>query len=161
MASPLQEAAVQAVELENFAKGIPDLVYKGRTFYNLIKKKSKTFPTSVTTQAGGTSRPSFRIPVRIQSGAAIFQATGNGDALGRGTGSNWVAGDISPIGLFAGTEITYFARITTSCPKHSLISPRPEDVKKSFHTLIQRLDPPFFTDWSATILHSPHTPPGI
>src|SRR5258707_6659344 len=88
MASPLQEAAVQAVELENFAKGIPDLVYKGRTFYNLIKKKSKTFPTSVTTQAGGTSRPSFRIPVRIQSGAAIFQATGNGDALGRGTGSN-------------------------------------------------------------------------
>jgi len=31
MASPLQEAAVEAVELESFAKGIPDLVYKGHT----------------------------------------------------------------------------------------------------------------------------------
>src|SRR5258705_12385895 len=111
MASPLQEAAVQAVELENFAKGIPDLVYKGRTFYNLIKKKSKTFPPSVTTQAGGTSRPSFRIPARIQSGAAIFQATGNGDALGRGTGSNWVAGDISPLRLFSWSVYTQLPKI--------------------------------------------------
>jgi hypothetical protein len=31
MASPLNEAAVEAVELEAFAKGIPDLVYKSRT----------------------------------------------------------------------------------------------------------------------------------
>jgi hypothetical protein len=31
MATPLNEAAVEAVELENFAKGIPDLVYKGHT----------------------------------------------------------------------------------------------------------------------------------
>jgi hypothetical protein len=30
-ANPLQEAAVEAVELESFAKGIPDLVYKGHT----------------------------------------------------------------------------------------------------------------------------------
>ena len=58
----------------------------------------------MTTQAGGQARPSFRIPVRMQSGAAIFQATGNGDALGRGTGSTWVAGDLSPIGLFAGKQ---------------------------------------------------------
>ncbi len=157
MASPLQEAAVQAVELENFAKGIPDLVYKGRTFYNLIKKKSKTFPTSVTTQAGGTSRPSFRIPVRIQSGAAIFQATGNGDALGRGTGSNWVAGDISPIGLFAGCEITYLARIATSGPKRSLISLRAEELKNSFNSFMQGLDAQFLSDGSGAILQIPTT----
>jgi hypothetical protein len=31
MANPLQEAAVEAVELEAFSKGIPDLVYKGKT----------------------------------------------------------------------------------------------------------------------------------
>src|SRR5258708_19684834 len=96
MASPLQEAAVQAVELENFAKGIPDLVYKGRTFYNLIKKKSKTFPTSVTTQAGGTSRPSFRIPVRIQSRAAIFHATGTGNPLGPRTASTSLPARLLP-----------------------------------------------------------------
>ena len=33
MASPLQEAAVEAVELESFAKGIPDLVYKGKSVH--------------------------------------------------------------------------------------------------------------------------------
>src|SRR5262249_13787747 len=113
MANPLQEAAVEAVELESFAKGIPDLVYKGRTVYNLFKKGAKTYPVSNITQAGGTARPAFRVPLRVQSGCAIFQATGNGDALGRGTGSQWIGGDLSPIGLFGGCEITYLARIAT------------------------------------------------
>jgi len=94
--APVNEASVEAVELESFAKGIQNLVYKGRTIYNFFKKGVKSYPTAVTTQAGGVSRPAFRIPVRMQSGAAIFQATGNGDALGRGTGSLWVSGDLSP-----------------------------------------------------------------
>ena len=100
--APLQEAAVQAVELENFAKGIPDLVPHFQTIYNLFKKGSKTYPTAVTTAAGGVQRPAFRIPFRVQSGAAIFQVTGDGDALQRGTGSQWLAGDQTPIGLFSG-----------------------------------------------------------
>jgi hypothetical protein len=156
-ANPLAEAAVEAVELENFAKGIPDLVYKGHTVYNFIKKKSKTYPTSVTTQAGGVSRPSFRIPVRMQSGSAIFQATGNGDALGRGTGSLWVAGDLSPIGLFAGCEITYLARIATSGPKRSLISLRAEELKNSFNQFMQGIDAQFLSDGSGAILQIPST----
>lgn len=157
MANPLQEAAVEAVELENFAKGIPDLVYKGHTVYNLFKKGSKTYPTAVTTQAGGTARPAFRIPVRIQSGAAIFQATGNGDALGRGTGSQWVAGDISPIGLFAGCEITYLARIATQGPKRGLISLRAEELKNSFNAFMQGLDAQFLSDGSGAIVQIPST----
>lgn len=156
-ANPLQEAAVEAVELESFAKGIPDLVYKGRTVYNFFKKKSKTFPTSVTTQAGGVSRPSFRIPVRMQSGAAIFQATGNGDSLGRGTGSLWVAGDLSPIGLFAGCEITYLARIATNGPKRSLISLRAEELKNSFNSFMQGVDAQFLSDGTGSILQIPTT----
>lgn len=157
MANPLAEAAVEAVELENFAKGIPDLVYKGHTVYNLFKKGSKTYPTAVTTQAGGTARPAFRIPVRIQSGAAIFQATGNGDALGRGTGSQWVAGDISPIGLFAGCEITYLARIATQGPKRGLISLRAEELKNSFNAFMQGLDAQFLSDGSGAIVQIPST----
>ncbi len=156
-ANPLAEAAVEAVELENFAKGIPDYVYKGRTIYNFIKKNSKTYPTAVTTQAGGTSRPAFRIPVRIQSGAAIFQATGNGDALGRGTGSNWVAGDLSPIGLFAGCEITYLARIATQGPKRSLISLRAEELKNSFNSFMQGVDAQFLSDGAGSVLQIPST----
>jgi hypothetical protein len=156
-ANPLAEAAVEAVELESFAKGIPDLVYKGRTLYNFIKKRSKTYPTAVTTQAGGTSRPAFRIPVRMQSGAAIFQATGNGDALGRGTGSLWVSGDLSPIGLFAGCEITYLARIATQGPKRSLISLRAEELKNSFDSFMRGVDAQFLSDGAGAVLQLPST----
>lgn len=157
MANPLAEAAVEAVELESFAKGIPDLVYKGRTLYNFIKKRSKTYPTAVTTQAGGVSRPAFRIPVRMQSGAAIFQATGNGDALGRGTGSLWVSGDLSPIGLFAGCEITYLARIATQGPKRSLISLRAEELKNSFDSFMRGVDAQFLSDGAGAVIQIPST----
>jgi hypothetical protein len=156
-ANPLAEAAVEAVELESFAKGIPDLVYKGHTVYNFFKKGAKSYPTAVTTQAGGTARPAFRIPVRIQSGAAIFQATGNGDALGRGTGSQWVAGDLSPVGLFAGCEITYLARIATQGPKRSLISLRAEELKNSLSSFMQGVDAQFLSDGSGSIVQIPST----
>lgn len=156
-ANPLQEAAVEAVELENFAKGIPDLVYKGRTLYNWIKKSSKTYPTAVTTAAGTTTRPAFRIPIRIQSGAAIFQATGNGDALGRGTGSKWVGGDLSPVGMFAGCEITYLSRIATQGPKRSLITLRAEELKNSFSSFMQGLEAQFLSDGSGSVLQLPST----
>lgn len=156
-ANPLAEAAVEAVELEAFAKGIPDLVFKGQTVYNFFKKRSKTHPTAVTTQAGGVSRPAFRIPVRMQSGAAIFQATGNGDALGRGTGSLWVSGDLSPIGLFAGCEITYLARIATQGPKRSLISLRAEELKNSFNSFMRGVDAQFLSDGSGAVLQVPAT----
>jgi hypothetical protein len=157
MANPVAEAAVEAVELESFAKGIQDLVYKGRTAYNFFKKNSKTFPTAVTTQAGGVSRPAFRIPTRMQSGAAIFQATGNGDALGRGTGSLWVSGDLSPIGLFAGCEITYLARQATQGPKRSLISLRAEELKNSFDSFMRGVDAQFLSDGAGAVLQIPAT----
>jgi hypothetical protein len=157
MPNPVAEAAVEAVELEAFAKGIPDLVYKGHTTYNFFKKRSKTYPTAVTTAAGGTTRPAFRIPVRIQSGAAIFQATGNGDALGRGTGSLWVGGDLSPVGLFAGCEITYLARIATQGPKRSLISLRAEELKNSFDSFMRGVDAQFLSDGAGAVLQIPTT----
>lgn len=155
MANPLAEAAVEAVELENFAKGIPDLVFKGHTVYNFFKKGAKSYPTANITQAGGVTRPAFRVPVRMQSGAAIFQATGNGDALGRGTGSQWVSGDISPIGLFAGCEITYLARIATQGPKRSLISLRAEELKNSLNSFMQGVDAQFLSDGSGSIVQIP------
>ena len=155
--SPLQEAAVQGVEIEAFAKGIPNYVFKGRTLYNFFKKGAKTYPTAVTTTAGGTSRPAFRIPIRIQSGAAIFQATGDGDALNRGTGSLWVSGDITVVGTFAGNEITYLARVATQGPKRGLISLRAEELKNSFDSYMQGLDSQFLGDGSGAIVQIPST----
>lgn len=157
MANPLAEAAVQGVEIEAFAKGIPNLVFKGRTLYNFFKKGAKTYPTAVTTQAGGVSRPAFRIPIRIQSGAAIFQATGDGDALNRGTGSLWVSGDQTVVGTFAGNEITYLARIAVQGPKRGLISLKAEELKNSFDSYMQGLDSQFLSDGSGAVLQIPAT----
>jgi len=157
MASPLQEAAVEAVQLESFAKGIPDLVYKGKSVYNFFKKGAKTYPTAVKTIADTTTRPAFRVPLRVQSGAAIFQATGDGDALGRGTGSKWIGGDLSPVGLFAGCEITYLARKATEGPKRSLISLRAEELKNSFDSFMRGLDAQFLSDGAGSVLQIPTT----
>jgi len=155
--APLLEAAVQGVEIEAFAKGIPNYVFKGRTLYNFFKKGAKTYPTAVTTAAGGTSRPAFRIPIRIQSGAAIFQATGDGDSLNRGTGSLWVSGDQTVVGTFAGNEITYLARIATQGPKRGLISLKAEELKNSFDSYMQGLDSQFLSDGSGAVLQIPST----
>lgn len=157
MANPVAEAAVEAVELESFAKGIPDYVYKSRTMYNFFKKGAKTYPTAVKTLADTTTRPAFRIPVRIQSGAAIFQATGDGDALGRGTGSKWQSGDLTVVGLFGGCEITYLARKATEGPKRSLISLRAEELKNSFDSFMRGLDAQFLGDGSGAVLQIPTT----
>ena len=123
----------------------------------MIKKGSKTYPTAVTTAAGQVARPAFRVPFRVQSGAAIFQATGNGDSLGRGTGSQWLAGDLSPIGLFGGCEITYLARIATQGPKRSLISLRAEELKNSLNAFMRGVDAQFLSDGTGALLQIPAT----
>jgi hypothetical protein len=156
-ANPLQEAAVAGVELEAFAKGIPDLVYKGNSDYKWFKENSKTYPTAVSTTRGGVNRPAFFIPTRMQSGAAIFQGTGNGDALNRGTGSLWVSGDLSPVFVASGCEITWLARQATEGKKRSLISLRAEELKNSFDAFMSGLSALFNSDGSGAILQIPST----
>jgi len=96
----LLEAAVEAVELDAFAKEIPDLVFHGTTAYSLFKAEATKIPVSNQSNAGGTQRPSFRVPFRVQAGAAISQGTGNADSMLRGTGSQWASFALSPVYLF-------------------------------------------------------------
>src|ERR1700689_5538207 len=119
--TPLDEAAVQGIELESWRKMIPDLMYDGKTLYTRMKKGTKTYPVANITAAQGNigattglaQRAAFRVPVRVQSGAAITQGTGDGDSLGRGSGSQWLSGDISPIFLSSGCEISYLTQKAT------------------------------------------------
>ena len=136
----LLEAAVQGIELENWAKMIPDLVFHADTLYTRIKKAAKTYPSANITAAGGTTRPAFRVPMRVQSGAAIAQGTGNGDSLGRGTGSQWISGDISPVFLFSGCEITYLTEIATSGPKRGMTSVRAQELKNSLTSFLNGIE---------------------
>jgi hypothetical protein len=136
----LVEAAVQGIELENWAKMIPDLVFKADTLYTKIKKAAKTYPSANITAAGGVSRPAFRVPMRVQSGAAINQSDANGGSLGRGSGSQWISGDISPIFLTNGCEITHLTEIATSGPKRGMISVRAQELKNSLTQFLNGIE---------------------
>lgn len=155
--SAVLEAAVQGIELENWAKQIPDLVFKADTLYNRIKKAAKTYPTANITSAGGTGRPAFRVPMRIQSGSAISQGTGDGTALGRGTGSTWADGAISPIGLFNGCEISYLTEISTSGPKRGMVQVRAQELKNSLGTFMSGIESLLQGDSSGELDQIPST----
>jgi hypothetical protein len=102
----LLEAAVEAVELEAFAKEIPDLVYHGTTAYTLFKNEATKVPVANITTAGGSGTPTggpraaFRVPFRVQAGAGISQGTGNADSMYRGSGSQWASFALAPVYVF-------------------------------------------------------------
>lgn len=139
-ANPVQEAAVQAVELDAFAKRIPDLVQHDDTVYSLFKAQATTVPIANITAAGGTSRPSFRIPVRIQAGAALSQGTGNGDSLGRGTGSQWAGMAVGPYFLYSVNEITFLSRIATEGRKRGLFNVQAQELDNSYKQAVQGIE---------------------
>lgn len=141
----LQEAAVQGIELEAWAKMIADPIYTAKTLYQRFKSGTKTYPTANITARPNTAgslsqRPAFQVPMRIQSGAAIQQGTGDGDSLGRGTGSYWISGDISPVFLFSGCEVTYLAQLATAGKNRALFSVRAQELKNSFDVFLRGIE---------------------
>jgi hypothetical protein len=93
----LTENAVEALEIDAFAANIADLIFKGTDLYSLMKKRAQVVPVSNVTAAGGVTRPSFRVPMRIQSGSPIVQSTGDNGSIGQGTGSQWQSFALSPV----------------------------------------------------------------
>jgi hypothetical protein len=155
----LQEAAVQGIELEAWNKMIPSVIYSGKTLYNKIKSGTKTYETANVTARPGNigattglaQRAAFNVPMRIQSGATIVQGTGDGDSLGRGTGSQWITGDISPVFLFSGCEITYLAQMATAGPKRGLVSIRAQELKNSLDSYLRGIEALFNGDGSGAL----------
>lgn len=151
MASPLAEAAVEAIELDAFATDIPDLIYQGDTLYALFKKRATTIPISNISAAGGVTRPSFRVNMRVQSGAAIAQGTGNGDSLGRGTGSQWAGMALSPVFFYSACEITYLARRATQGKERGKFMVQAQELKNSLKTAEQGLEGLMNSDGSGAL----------
>jgi hypothetical protein len=154
------EAAVQGVEIESWDKMIYDYIFDpdNETLYAKIKEAAKTNPTANITAApgnvGGTTglaqRPAYRVMIRVQSGAAIAQGTGDGDALPRGTGSQWISGNIAPVFTFSGCEISYLAQRATQGPKRSTITVRAEELRNTLSAYMRGLEAQFNGDTSAS-----------
>ena len=97
--------------------------------------------------------------MRIQGGAPITQGTGNGDSLGRGTGSQWVGMALSPVIFYSVCEITYLARRATQGPKRSEggFNVQAQELKNSLAMAMNGLEALLQGDGSGTLDSIPST----
>jgi hypothetical protein len=153
----LLEAAVEAVEIDAFAKEIPDLVFHGTTAYSLFQAEATKIPVSNQTNAGGTQRASFRVPFRVQSGSGIAQGTGNADSMGRGSGSQWASFALAPIYLFNVCEISWLAQASTDSKQKGLFAVKAQEMKNSLDAAMQGIEGLINADGSGMIDQIPTT----
>ncbi|HZU11108.1 MAG TPA: hypothetical protein VFA02_14480 [Pseudacidobacterium sp.] len=151
------EAAVEAVEIEAFATEIPSLIPLSKTLYSLAQERFQKVPVAFQTQGGATTRPSFRVPFRVQGGAAIAQGTGDGDSLGRGNASVWQDFVLAPVWHYAVNEITHLAQLATNGKKRGLISLKAEELKNSLDSAMAGIEGIMYGDGSGAITQIPTT----
>jgi hypothetical protein len=149
------EASVEAVEIEAFATKIPSLIPKSSTFYSLAQDRFTKVPVSFQTIAGTTTRPSFRVPFRVQGGAYISQGTGDGDSLGRGNQSVWGDFSLSPVFHYAVCETTTLAQLASTGKQRSRIALKAEELKNSLDSAMAGLEGICYGDSSGAITQIP------
>lgn len=155
--NPLSEAAVQSIELEAFAEKIPNLVYASTTSYGLFKKRATAVKVSNDTSAGGTTRPSFRIPFRVQGGSPVAQGTGNGDSLFRGSGSQYAAFAVAPVFVYNVCEISWLAQQSTDGKSKGLFEIKAKEMTASLNTAMQGLEALINADGTGALDQIPTT----
>jgi hypothetical protein len=116
------------------------LVFHGTTAYSLFKAEATKIPVSNQSNAGGTQRPSFRVPFRVQAGAGISQGTGNADSMGRGTGSQWASFALAPVYLFNVCEISWLAQASTDSKQKGLFAVKAQEMKNSLDSAMQGIE---------------------
>jgi hypothetical protein len=149
------EASVEAVEVEQFAAKIPSLIPKSNTFWSLAQDRFTKVPVSFQTIAGTTTRPSFRVPFRVQGGAFVSQGTGDGDSLGRGNQSVWGDFALSPVWHYAVCETTTLAQLASTGKQRSRIALKAEELKNSLDSAMAGLEGICYGDSSGAITQIP------
>lgn len=153
----LNEAAVQAVELETVREEIPDLMLTEDTFYTRLKKAGRVLPMSTSTGGGAgssfdaTGRPSLRIGMRIKAGSTHTQFDANGGDMGRGTGSKYAAQFLSPVSFSEACEITAQAQWSTDTGKKSRVNVKATEFTHTLDQFKSNLDADLQGDGSGTL----------
>jgi hypothetical protein len=153
----LTENAVEALEIDAFAANIADLIFKGTDLYSLMKKRAQVVPVSNVTAAGGVTRPSFRIPFRVQSGSPITQSTGDNASIGQGTGSNWQSFAVSPVWIQSVCQISSLAQLATKGKDRGLVKVQAEELKNALNSTKQGIEALMNGDGSGAITQIPAT----
>jgi len=153
----LNEAAVQAVELETVREEIPDLMLTEDTFYARLKKAGRVLPMSTSTGGSSgssfdaTGRPSLRIPMRIAAGSTHQQFSADGGDMGRGTGSFYAAQFLTPVSFSEACEITAQALWSTENGKKSRVQVKASEFTHTLEQFKSNLDADLQGDGSGTL----------
>src|ERR1700744_1616926 len=151
----LTENAVEALEIDAFAANIGDLIFKGTSLYSLMKKRAQVVPVSNVTAAGGVTRPSFRVPFRVQSGSPIVQSTGDNGSIGQGTGSQWQSFALSPVWIQSVCQISSLAQLATKGKDRGLVKVQAEELKNALNSTKQGIEALMNGDGSGAITQIP------
>ena len=151
------EAAVESVEIEAFSTEIPSLIPMSKSLYSLAQDRFTKVPVSYQTYANGAARPSFRVPFRVQGGAAIQQGTGDGTALGLGNMSVYQDFSLSPPWMFSVNQMSHLSQLAVNGKKRGLISLKAEELKNSLDSTMAGLEGLMYGDGSGLITQIPTT----
>lgn len=142
----MNEANVQAVEIEEVREEIPDLMLTEDTLLTRLKKAGRVLPMSTSTGGGAgstfdsTGRPSLRIPMRIQAGSTHQQFSADGGDMGRGTGSLYAAQFLTPISFSEACEITAQAMWSTENKKKARVQVKASEFTHTLEQFKSNLD---------------------
>ena len=127
----LNEAAVESIELEQVGKEIALTWPTFRGLWNEFEKSAKKVNIANVTQAAGTTRSAWRETMIIQGASGIQVGTGDGTALGSGTGSQTAAFAMAPIWAFNVTQYTRLAEMATNGSERGIESFTKTEIKRS------------------------------
>lgn len=144
----LNEAAEESIELEQVGKELAILWPTFRGLYNELSKSAKKVNIANVTQAAGTTRSAWREPMIIQGASGISVGTGDGSALGSGTGSQTAAFAMAPVWAFNVTQYTRLAEMAINGAERGVESFTKTEIKRSIKQFYNGIEGLFNGDGS-------------
>lgn len=140
MPNPMNEAAVESIELEQVGKELSILWPTFKTLYSEFKQSAKHVNIANVTNGGATTRPAWRESMLIQGGAPIAVGTGDSTSLLRGSGSTTASFAMQPVWMFGVTEITHLAEMATDGQERGIVSITKDEVKRSLEQYMNGIE---------------------
>jgi hypothetical protein len=154
---PLNEAAVESIELEQVGKEIALTWPTFRGLYNELEKSAKKVNIANVTQAAGTTRSAWRESMIIQGASGINVGTGDGTPLLSGTGSKTAAFAMAPVWAFNVTQYTRLAEMATNGAERGVESFTKTEIKRSIKQFYNGIESLFNGDGSGAADQIPLT----
>ena len=140
--SALGNAQTLGLQLERVRDKVELLYERDDTLWGMLKKESDV--DTVSTR-------NMRIPIQALAGGVFSQVDPNGGDYGRGSGTIWDFGQITPVYLSFAVEITKLAEIATNSDVKAIENVAKVEVENAMEQFNKGLDNLLNTDGSATL----------